>query len=53
MENACPANDRFTASTDFVRKPCHETANRTLSVFNKKTDNPPHDRHWLCKGLHQ
>lgn len=38
MENACPANDRFTASTDFVRKPCHSTANRTLSEFNGKAD---------------
>ena len=39
MENACPANGRFAASTDFVRKPCHETANRTLSAFNEKMDN--------------
>lgn len=39
MENACPANGRFAASTDFVRKPCHETANRTLSAFNEKMVN--------------
>ena len=38
MENACPANGRFAASTDFVRKPCHSTANRTLSEFNGKAD---------------
>ena len=38
MENACPANGRFAASTEFVRKPCHATANRTLSEFNEKAD---------------
>lgn len=38
MENACPANGRFAASTDFVRKSCHSTANRTLSEFNGKAD---------------
>jgi DNA invertase Pin-like site-specific DNA recombinase len=41
MENACPASGRFAASTDFVRKPCHSTANRTLSGFNGKVDKPP------------
>lgn len=38
MENTCPGNGRFAASTDSVRKSCHSTANRTLSEFNGKAD---------------
>lgn len=34
-------NGRLTASTDFVRKSCHLTANRTLSALNEKTDKSP------------
>jgi hypothetical protein len=38
LENGCPKNGGLAASTGFVREHCYSTANRTLSVLNKKTD---------------